>query len=88
VISKKGRDKGALFVVLNVATERGSEFAWVSDGRKRSVERLKKKNTRHLQPTKFIDCSFKDRLGTKKEIKDLDIRKVIKAFEESSGEEE
>ena len=80
VISKKGRDKSELFIVLNVATEQYGEFAWLVDGRLRSIEKPKKKKLKHIQPTKFIDFTLKHKLETKTNLENSDVRKAIRAF--------
>ncbi len=46
-ISKKGRDKGRLFMVLY---EVDADFVVICDGDLRKLERPKKKRRKHLQP--------------------------------------
>ncbi len=46
VKSKAGRDKSQIYVVIS-AEER---YAYVADGDIRPLRRMKRKNTRHLQP--------------------------------------
>ncbi len=54
VIAKAGRDKGKPFVVTEMIDRR---FAVIADGRRRPLERPKKKNLIHLQATAAaIDC--------------------------------
>lgn len=50
VCSKAGHDKGALLIV--VAMDNG--YAYVSDGKLRTVEKPKKKKLKHLQGTNFV----------------------------------
>ena len=66
VISKAGRDRGLVFVV--VACE--GEYVFLADGRTRRLENPKRKKNKHLQPTNFVS-------GAKWE-KDADIRNIIK----------
>ena len=47
VRSKAGRDRGRHYLVIKVI---GPREVLLSDGRKRSLSRLKKKNVAHLQP--------------------------------------
>ncbi|MGI6654665.1 MAG: RNA-binding protein [Christensenellales bacterium] len=47
-ISKKGRDKGRLFVVLY---ELDADFVLIADGDLRRLDRPKKKRRKHLAPT-------------------------------------
>jgi len=88
VISKKGRDKGGLFVVLNVATERDGEYAWISDGLARCVDKPKKKKVKHIQPTKYINYTLEYKLVNGSKINNLDVRNAIAAYEKSAFEEE
>ena len=54
VIAKAGRDKGKAFVVLEVQNAR---FALIADGKRRPIERPKRKNLLHLQATAAAtDC--------------------------------
>ncbi|MDD2954757.1 MAG: KOW domain-containing RNA-binding protein [Oscillospiraceae bacterium] len=48
VRSIAGRDADRFYVILR--TEEG--FAWIADGKVRPLERPKKKNAKHLRPTK------------------------------------
>ena len=50
VISKKGRDKGRLFVVLYTLD---AEYVFVCDGGLRKVGHPKKKKRIHLAPTAY-----------------------------------
>jgi len=88
VISKKGRDKGSLFVVLNVATERDGEYAWIVDGAARCAGKPKKKKAKHIQPTKYINYSLEYKLVNGLKINNLDIRDAIAAYEKPAVEEE
>ena len=45
VLSKKGRDKNKYFLVVKVC----DGDAFITDGRKRKVTALKKKNVKHLE---------------------------------------
>ena len=54
VIAKAGRDKGKPFVVTEVIDSR---YALIADGKRRPLERPKKKNLIHLQATSAaVDC--------------------------------
>ena len=50
VRSKAGRDKGRLFLVVDIK----DGYIYVSDGKLRRVESPKKKKLKHLQGTNFI----------------------------------
>ena len=80
VISKAGRDKGYVFIVIDV---RG-EYLQLVDGKGRPYANPKLKKIKHVQPTKTIDADIKATL-TLKQVKDSDFRAAIKRF---SGDRE
>ena len=54
VIAKAGRDKGRAFAVIEVLSDRE---VLIADGRRRPIERPKRKNVIHLQGTNTtVDC--------------------------------
>jgi len=50
VYSKNGRDKGRMFVIVEVVNER---FVLLADGDLRKIENPKAKNIKHLQMTRM-----------------------------------
>lgn len=48
VISKAGRDKGKIFIVLSLENE---QFAYIADGGLRKISKPKKKKLKHLKLT-------------------------------------
>jgi large subunit ribosomal protein L14e len=77
VLSRAGRDRGQLFIV--VAVEDG-HFARVADGRLRPADRPKRKNVRHLQPQGAIDAGLAARAAHGEAPTDLELREAIAAF--------
>ena len=76
VFSKKGRDKGHMFVVL---LSLDNDFVLVCDGDRRKVENPKRKRRKHLSATphqapEIISLYAMNRL------KDADVRKALKPF--------
>lgn len=54
VIAKAGRDKGKAFAVVEVLSDRE---VLIADGKRRPIERPKRKNVIHLQSTHTtVDC--------------------------------
>ena len=54
VIAKAGRDKGKAFAVIEVLDPR---TVLIADGKRRPIERPKRKNVVHLQMTRTtVDC--------------------------------
>ena len=76
VFSKSGRDKGKIFMVMAVE----GEYAFLSDGKLRPLNKLKKKKAKHIQPTNTIVDIFVETVSGGMELKDADIRKWLKAF--------
>lgn len=50
--SKKGRDKGCIYVIIDV----NAEYIYLADGASRTVCRTKRKNQKHLQVIKKRVC--------------------------------
>jgi len=72
VYSLAGNDKGEAYLIWDVIND---TFVKVVNGRKKSVTSPKKKNIKHLQPTKrFADEFEKKKL---RHISDLDVRQAI-----------
>jgi len=52
--SRAGHDKGKLYIIIGVE----NEYAWIADGKSRTIDKPKKKNLKHL-------CIYKNRsVGT------------------------
>ena len=73
VLVKRGRDKGSFMVVLGL--EEG--FVLIADGRRRKLNKPKRKNTRHVSATKSFISLVPD--GGRR-LQDADIRKAIRTF--------
>ena len=76
VVSKQGRDKGRVFVVLSVE----GEYVFLADGRLRPLGKPKKKKVMHVQPTNTV-LEMKTVGG----LKDADIRKWLLPYMEERG---
>jgi len=74
VISKAGRDKGAAFVV----TKLEGDYALLVDGKSRRLDNPKRKKTKHLQPTNYVDKNLAQIITTGAYLKDADFRATIK----------
>ncbi len=73
VLSKKGRDKGRVFVVLYIL---GADYVMICDGDLRKVDHPKKKKRLHLSslPVTLPDITALADEGT---LKDSDVRKAL-----------
>lgn len=68
VIAKAGRDKGKAFAVIDVPSDRE---VLIADGKRRPIERPKRKNVIHLQRTHTtVDCVTTNR----------QLRNILKEF--------
>ena len=72
VFSKKGRDKGKPFIVVDAH----QEYLYLADGKLRTLTRPKKKKIVHIQSTSYIaDLTTDGRV-----LQDADLRKQINKF--------
>ena len=73
VLSKKGRDKGRVFVVLYMLD---ADFAMICDGDLRKTAHLKKKKCLHLSvlPYQLTELTA---LADQGRLKDIDVRKAL-----------
>ena len=70
--SKAGHDKGKLYIIMK--TE--GEYAYLTDGRIRPLEKPKKKKIRHIQPEYRIFCEQEP-----EKMSDDDIKRAIRLKE-------
>ena len=77
VISKKGRDKGRLFVVLYTLD---AEYVFVCDGDLRKVGHPKKKKRMHLSPTAH-EAPELVTLYESGRLKDSDVRAALAPYQ-------
>jgi len=81
VISKRGRDKGLMFVVISTEVSPEGEFSYLADGKLRTLAKPKKKKAKHLQPTNtHVDLNCAGSRG----LQDADIRKLLRISKEDS----
>ncbi|HAN44203.1 MAG TPA: hypothetical protein DCP97_02315 [Ruminococcaceae bacterium] len=74
--SAAGHDKDSFYLVVRD----DGEFCYIADGRRRKLEKPKRKNKKHLKPTKtVVDVSS---VKTDKQL-----RGILKAFNNSSEED-
>jgi ribosomal protein L14E/L6E/L27E len=81
VFSKRGRDRGTAYVVVQVFAESSKEYAYLADGDKRPVDKPKKKKSVHIQPTKAVipHCNNGDAGAL-----DAHLRKELKKYSKSA----
>ena len=76
VVSSAGKDKGCIMAVLKA--EPG--FLWVADGRKRLVQRPKRKNPRHVVVMDF-------RLDEGSMATNRELRRALASIREGAGQQ-
>ena len=74
VFSKRGRDKGRVFVVLAIE----DDYVFLADGQIRPLNKPKKKKVKHIQPTNTV-IGLQSAAGG---LKDADIRKWLLCFKQ------
>ena len=75
-ISRAGHDQGTAYVI----TGEDGEYVYLADGQLKTVDRPKKKNKKHIQVIKKIQI---DRPA--EGFKDLEIKRVIKLYQEGAN---
>jgi len=75
--SLAGHDKGKLYLISKVE----DEYVYLVDGRLRTVDKPKKKRRKHIQIDYQILDVIKEKLETKCELRNEDIKRAIKLKE-------
>lgn len=76
VISKAGRDIGKRFIVLKI----DGEYAYLSDGDLRKVDKPKKKKIKHIQKTNSAALFVKEKTANGELIENFEIRRALSEF--------
>lgn len=85
VISTRGRDAGSTFLIVGLLNE---DYVLVADGEKRSIERPKKKNRKHLSLTLQVAAAIAEKLSAGKPVTDGEIVDAIQRLGEKLKEGE
>lgn len=72
VKSLAGHDKTQLFVIISVE----GEYVYLADGKCKTMDHLKKKKKKHIQPINYID----EFIMNSERIEDSQVRKLLKSF--------
>ncbi|HIY04774.1 MAG TPA: KOW domain-containing RNA-binding protein [Candidatus Anaerotignum merdipullorum] len=81
VYSKSGHDKGDVLIVLSVE----GNYVYLADGKRRRLEKPKRKKKIHVQPTGYVDTALADKLAKHAYILNADIAKAIQRYKEVGG---
>lgn len=74
--SKQGHDKGRLFFIA----DDDGEYVFLADGKRRTLEKLKKKKRKHIQVIKIRPFE-EEKNGTNVRIRNEDIKRILKKYE-------
>lgn len=77
VKSRAGRDKGRVFLVLEVIDD---QHVLIVDGDLRKLENPKRKKLKHLMVYNTVLPEFKEKLESKIEINNAYVRKLLEPF--------
>ena len=78
VYSKSGHDKGDVQMVVGIE----GEFLLLADGKRRKLEKPKRKKKMHVQPTFYVENDVAAKLQTGAYLLDADIKKALKKYRE------
>lgn len=80
VLSKKGRDAGSYFMVVDVS----GDFVYVADGKKHVLAKAKKKNVKHLSYANAHLDGISDKLHKGLKVFDSEVKSALRQFNEPS----
>lgn len=81
VYSKGGRDKGRLFIVINIE----GDYLYLADGKFRKIEAPKMKKIKHVQKVNYVMMEIKEKIQEESNLKNADLRKALKQYLEASS---
>ncbi|MCI8703706.1 MAG: RNA-binding protein [Anaerotignum sp.] len=81
VYSKSGHDKGDALMVFSVE----GEYVYLVDGRRRKLEKPKRKKTMHIQPTSYIEEETAEKIRCKAYLLDAEIAKALKKYQKKQA---
>ena len=77
VYSKSGHDKGDVQMIAAVE----GEYLFLVDGKRRKLEKPKRKKKMHVQPTTYIVESVAEKLQQGSSVLDAEIKKALKKYQ-------
>jgi ribosomal protein L14E/L6E/L27E len=81
VISRAGRDKGRLMAVLRIE----GDYAYLVDGKERTLEKPKKKKIKHVFPQKERLDILRESTNRDSVVCDARIREMLRSIAEQGG---
>ena len=80
--SKSGHDKGQIYLII----KEDEEYVYLSDGRLKPLDKLKKKNKKHIQIILRPRHNIIEKLQKGEELKNEEIKRAIKLFKKDIKE--
>lgn len=77
VISKAGHDKNKIYAVVREE----ADHVYLADGKLKTLQKLKKKNKKHIQIINYIDRELAEKNSRNQKIENSDIIRAIKLYE-------
>lgn len=81
VFSKGGRDKGKLFIVIDIE----EDYLYLADGKFRKIETPKKKKTKHVQKVNYVINEIKEKIQEESSLNNAYLRKALRGYLEASS---
>lgn len=82
-MSMSGHDRGQVYVIL----KEDEDYVYLSDGKRRPVERCKKKNRRHIQIIRHQEPEIAQKLATGETVRNEEIKRAIRLYEQAHRSE-
>ena len=74
--AKAGHDRGEIYVII----KEDEQYVYLSDGKLKPVDKLKKKNRKHIQIIRKPQQFIIDKLQKGEEVRNEEIKRAIKLF--------
>lgn len=74
---QRGREAGKYAIVID---NKEPDMVWLANGRDRTVHRPKKKNVKHIQPTRHVDKGLESQLQTRGSLTDAQLRYALNQY--------
>ena len=78
VYSKSGHDQGDVQMICAIE----GDYLLLADGRRRKLEKPKRKKKKHVQPTFYVEKDLAAKLQTGEYLLDADIKKALKKYQQ------
>ncbi len=81
VFSKSGHDKGDMMLIVAVE----GTYVYLADGKRRRIEKPKRKKIMHIQPTWYVNAQIREKLENGSCLLNAEIAKVLKEYREKES---